>query len=55
MPISTSATTLSNTTATVIVGGDNMPHQVTIHNMSKSSNQYVHVGPADDVSKLNPH
>lgn len=47
MPISTSATTLSNTTATVIVGGDNMPHQVTVHNMSKSSNQYVHIGPAD--------
>lgn len=47
MPIITSAITLSNTTATEIVGGDNMPHQVTIHNMTKSSNEYVHIGPAD--------
>jgi hypothetical protein len=47
MPISTSAITLSNTTATLIVGADNMPHQVTLHNMTKSSNQYIHVGPSD--------
>ena len=47
MPISSTAITLSNTTATVIVGGDNMPHQVTLHNMTKSSNEYIHIGPAD--------
>jgi len=47
MPIITSATTLSDTTPTQIVGGDNMPHEVTIHNMTKSSNHYVHIGPAD--------
>lgn len=47
MPVNTSAVTLSNTTATVIVAGDNMPHEVTLHNMTKSSNEYIHVGPAD--------
>ena len=47
MPIITSAVTLSNTTATQIVGGDNMPHEVTLHNMTKSSNEYVHIGPAN--------
>lgn len=47
MTILTRAVTLSNVTPTVIVGGDNMPHTVTLHNMTKSSNEYVHVGPAD--------
>lgn len=47
MTILTSAVTLSNTTATLIAGPDNMPHTVTLHNMTKSSNEYVHVGPSD--------
>ena len=47
MTILTRAVTLSNVTPTVIVGRDNMPHTVTLHNMTKSSNEYVHVGPAD--------
>lgn len=46
MPISQSQITLSNTTPTVIVGRDNMPHNVTIHNMTKSSNEYIHLGNA---------
>ena len=32
------------TAATEIVGHDNMPHDVILHNMEKSSNQYVYVG-----------
>lgn len=47
MPVTTSAVTLSDTTATLIVGGDNQPHDITLHNMTKSSNEYVHIGPAD--------
>lgn len=46
MPIITSQATLSNTTATEIVGHDNMPHDVILHNMTKSSNEYVHLGNA---------
>lgn len=47
MAIVSSQITLSNVTATEIVGFDNMPHEVTLHNMSKSSNQFVHLGNAD--------
>ena len=35
--------TLSGTPAE-IVGHDNQPHEVHLHNMSKSGNDYVHVG-----------
>ena len=35
--------TLSNTVARQIVGADNMPHDVILHNSSKSSNQYIWV------------
>jgi hypothetical protein len=41
MPIITRQVTLSNVTPTEIVGHDNMPHDVTLHNMSKSSNQFI--------------
>ena len=33
--------TLSNTVAKQIVGADNMPHDVILHNSSKSSNNYI--------------
>ena len=33
--------TLSNTVPTQIVGADNMPHDVILHNASKSSNNYI--------------
>jgi hypothetical protein len=52
MPISQNLVTLSNTTPTVIVARDNMPHNVTIHNMQKSSNQYIHLG-NEDMTLLN--
>lgn len=47
MTIISSAVTLSNTTPAIIASPDNMPHTVTVHNMTKSSNEYVHIGPSD--------
>lgn len=44
MPIIHSLVTLSNVTPTEIVGHDNMPHDVLLHNHSKSSNQYIYIG-----------
>lgn len=45
MPITSQTFTLSNTTQTLIVDADNMQQEVHLHNMTKSSNQYVHIGP----------
>jgi hypothetical protein len=44
MPIVSAVFTLSNGTATKIVEPSTMPHNVTLHNMTKSSNQFVHIG-----------
>jgi hypothetical protein len=44
MPIVNAVFTLSNVTATKIVEPSTMPHNVTLHNMTKSSNNYVHIG-----------
>jgi hypothetical protein len=46
MPVTSSLFTLSDTTATQIVAPDNMIQRVTLHNMTKSSNEYVHIGPS---------
>ncbi len=43
MPIETRQVTLSNVTPKMIAGHDNMPHQVVLHNATKSSNEYVYV------------
>jgi hypothetical protein len=43
MPLEHRQVTLG-TAATEIVGHDNMPHHVVLHNMSKSSNNYVFFG-----------
>jgi hypothetical protein len=54
MPIVTRQVTLG-TAATEIVGHDNMPHDVILHNMTKSSNNYIFYG-GPDVSTTNaPH
>jgi len=43
------------TAAIEIVGHDNMPHDVILHNMTKSSNEYIFFG-GPDVSTTNaPH
>jgi hypothetical protein len=52
MPLVSRQVTLSNVTATEIVGHDNMPHDVILHNMTKSSNEYIHIG-GPDITLLN--
>jgi hypothetical protein len=46
MPVTSKAYTLSNTVATLIVDADNMPQEVHLHNMTKSSNEYIYIGTA---------
>jgi len=46
MSLTSNVFTLSNVTATKIVDTWNMPQRVTLHNMSKSSNNFIHYGPA---------
>jgi hypothetical protein len=54
MPLESRQVTLG-TAATEIVGHDNMPHDVILHNMTKSSNSYIFFG-GPDVSTTNaPH
>ena len=54
MAIVTRQVTLG-TAATEIVGHDNMPHDVILHNMTKSSNEYIFFG-GPNVSTTNaPH
>lgn len=43
MAIVTRNVTCSDTTAQRIVGADNMPHRVALHNATKSSNEYIWV------------
>ena len=52
MPVRSEVFTLSDTTATQIAGPHTMGQEVHLHNMSKSSNNYVHVG-ASDVTIAN--
>jgi hypothetical protein len=43
------------TAATEIVGHDNMPHDVILHNMTKSSNSFIFYGGADVSTTNAPH
>ena len=47
MPVKSSQFTLSNVTPVQIVEPDNMGQEVHLHNMTKSSNEYVFVGTSD--------
>ncbi|WP_427928302.1 hypothetical protein [Agrobacterium cavarae] len=47
--------TLSNTTATEVVSPSVEPQFVTMHNMTKSSNEYVHYGNASVTLANSPH
>lgn len=47
MPLTSKTVTLNNLTPTLIVDADNMVQEVHLHNMTKSSNQYIHFGGAD--------
>ena len=54
MPIVHRQVTLG-TAATEIVGHDNMPHEVILHNMSKTGNHYVYYGSATVSTSNAPH
>jgi hypothetical protein len=54
MAIVTRQVTLG-TAATEIVGHDNMPHDVILHNMTKSSNEYIFFGGPDVSTTNSPH
>jgi hypothetical protein len=54
MPLVHRQTTLG-TAATEIVGHDNMPHDVILHNMTKSSNSFIFYGGADVSTTNAPH
>ena len=47
MPVHSDVYTLTLGTAIQIVPADNMAQEVTLHNMTKSSNQYIHIGGPD--------
>lgn len=52
MPIINAVYTLSDTTPTLVVEKDNQIQEVHLHNMTKSSNQYIHFG-NENVSTSN--
>ena len=54
MAIVTRQVTLG-TAATEIVGHDNMPHDVILHNMTKSSNEFIFYGDANVSTTNAPH
>jgi hypothetical protein len=54
MAIVTRQVTLG-TAATEIVGHDNMPHDVILHNMTKSSNEYIFFGGPNVSTTNSPH
>ena len=54
MTIVTRQVTLG-TAATEIVGHDNMPHDIILHNMTKSSNQFIFYGGANVSTTNSPH
>ena len=47
MTIHNEKITLSETTATLVVEADNNEQEVHLHNMTKSSNEYIFLGNAD--------
>ena len=53
--LTSSVFTLSNTTATRIVNASTNPQKVRLHNMTKSSNAFVHVGPATVTTSNSIH
>jgi hypothetical protein len=54
MPLVNRQVTLG-TAAVEIVGHDNMPHDVILHNMTKSSNSYIFFGGPDITTTNGPH
>jgi hypothetical protein len=52
MPINSFEVTLSDTTPALIVGSDNMPQEIVLHNMSKSSNNYVFIAGSSEEADI---
>jgi len=52
MPIIQNQFTLSETTPTAITVPDNMPQEIHLHNLTKSSNEYIYIG-NENVSTTN--
>ncbi len=55
MPILNAQFTLSNVTPVEIAGRHPMQREITMHNMTKSSNAYVHYGNEDMTLANSPH
>ena len=53
--ITSSVYTLSETTATKVVAASTLPQEVHLHNMTKSSNQYIHLGKSDVTTTNSIH
>lgn len=53
MPIVSRLVTLGTTVPTEVVGHDNAPHDVILHNHTKSSNEYIYIGGSTAVSTTN--
>lgn len=52
MPVIHNVFTLSNTVPTKVVPEDNQPQEVHLHNLTKSSNEYIYLG-SDSVTTSN--
>ena len=52
MPINSFEVTLSDTTPALIVASDNMTQDVVLHNMSKSSNNYIFIAGSSDEADI---
>jgi len=52
MAVTSYEVTLSNVTPEPIVGSDNMPHDVILHNMTKSSNEYIYIAGSSAEASL---
>jgi|DEB0MinimDraft_6_1074348.scaffolds.fasta_scaffold273219_2 hypothetical protein len=53
MPIVSRLVTLGTTVPTEVVGHDNTPHDVILHNHTKSSNEYIYIGGSTAISTTN--
>jgi len=52
MPISSYEVTLSNVTPALIVAADNMTQDIVLHNMTKSSNEYIYLAGSSDEADI---
>lgn len=52
MAVTSYEVTLSNVTPTIVARQHNMPHDVVLHNMTKSSNEYVYIAGSSAEASL---